>query len=184
MPSPSTFMIACPACQAQFRVPASLAGQTTNCPRCNQPIALPATMGEAGVGSGPPPIPVKPAAPTSRSLAKRRRDDDDDDDRDDDRYDDDDDRPRRRRLEPHRGTTILVLGIVSLFFAPIILGPMAWVMGNADLKQMREGRMDPEGKSNTEIGRVLGIISTCLGIAGIVFCCGFFMLIVALNPKR
>jgi hypothetical protein len=81
-------------------------------------------------------------------------------------------RPRRRRrrrldLEPHRGTLVLVLGILSLFILPIILGPIAWVMGSGDLRKMRAGLMDREGESNTNARRICGIIGTVLG----VLCC-------------
>jgi predicted Zn finger-like uncharacterized protein len=120
--------------------------------------------------------------PRRRSSRSRRDDDDDDDDyrrrrrrsrygRDDD-DDDDDDRPRRRRrdLVPHRGGTIQTLGILSLVlpFLPFgilaswILGIIAWVMGNSDLAEMRAGRMDREGESQTNNGRICGIISVIL----------------------
>jgi hypothetical protein len=72
-------------------------------------------------------------------------------------------------VEPHRGTTIMVLGILSLFVANIILGPIAWIMGNNDLKKMRAGQMDRSGESNTNTGRICGIVGTILGAAGL--CC-------------
>ena len=59
-------------------------------------------------------------------------------------------------LTPHRGTLILVLGIVGLVvglfgsfcccifgIAGCICGIIAWVMANKDLRKMAEGRMDP-----------------------------------------
>jgi predicted benzoate:H+ symporter BenE len=79
--------------------------------------------------------------------------------------------PSESRYEPHRGTLIMVLGILSLFTAPIILGPIAWIMGNADMKKIREGAMDPEGESQTNIGRICGMVATILGLVGVVFCC-------------
>ncbi|HXG08495.1 MAG TPA: hypothetical protein VNK04_01780, partial [Gemmataceae bacterium] len=97
----------------------------------------------------------------------------------------DEGRPRRRRrryLEPHRGSLILTLGIVSLFTVPLILGPIAWIMGSNDLEAMRAGRMDPEGESNTNAGRICGMIATIVGgIATVLVfsacflfgCCGF-----------
>jgi hypothetical protein len=88
--------------------------------------------------------------------------------------DDDKDRPHNRRAA-HRGTLILVLGILSLV-AVQILGPVAWLLGNADLREMRAGRMDPSGESQTNIGRVLGMISTLLMVVSLVVAC----LIVAL----
>jgi len=70
-------------------------------------------------------------------------------------------------MKPHRGTLILVLGILSLIVcAP--LGIVAWIMGNADLKQIEAGQMDPEGKQLTTIGKILGIIATILLIIAIV----------------
>ena len=83
--------------------------------------------------------------------------------------DDDKDRPGNR-LAPHRGTLILVLGILSLV-AIQILGPVAWILGNADLKEMRAGRMDPSGESQTNIGRVLGMIATLLMVVSLVVAC-------------
>lgn len=64
-------------------------------------------------------------------------------------------------MKPHRGTLILVFGILSLVIcAP--LGIAAWVMGSADLKQMDAGAMDPTGRSLTNAGRICGIIGTIL----------------------
>ena len=72
-----------------------------------------------------------------------------------------------QRLEPHRGTLILVFGIVGLFsFA--IFSILAWIFGNEDLKKMDSGRMDPAGRENTSAGRVLGIIGVCLNLLGLL----------------
>lgn len=72
-------------------------------------------------------------------------------------------------MKPHRATLVLVLGILSLVFcAP--LGIAAWIMGNADLKEMDAGRMDPGGRGNTNAGRICGIIGTVFMIlAAVVF---------------
>src|SRR5262249_44770268 len=88
-------------------------------------------------------------------------------------------RPRRRRrrryLAPHRGSLIMALGIISLFTLPLVLGPIAWIMGSNDLEEMRRGRMDPEGESNTNTGRICGMIGTILGgsirVLGVLFFC-------------
>jgi hypothetical protein len=82
----------------------------------------------------------------------------------------DDDKDRPHRLAAHRGTLILVLGILSLV-AIQILGPVAWLLGNADLREMRAGRMDPSGESQTNIGRVLGMIATLLMVVSLVIAC-------------
>ena len=91
-------------------------------------------------------------------------------DRFDDGFEDDeDDRPRRRRSrddepdyeEPHRGGLLLALGLVGLLACPVV-SPFAWVMGANDLRAMDERRMDPEGRSNTQAGKILGIVGTIL----------------------
>jgi len=64
-------------------------------------------------------------------------------------------------MKPHRGTLILVFGILGI----VICGPFAvaaWVMGSGDLKQMDAGTMDPSGRSNTNAGKICGIIGTIL----------------------
>jgi hypothetical protein len=61
---------------------------------------------------------------------------------------------------------VLVLGILALLCIPIIFGPIAWIMGNSDLRAMREGRMDPDGEGTTKAGMICGIVATCLGLLG------------------
>lgn len=82
-------------------------------------------------------------------------------------------------VTPHRGTGILIIGILSIV-ACNLLGPVAWVMGSNDLSEIRAGRMDPEGESLTQAGRILGIIGTVF----IVLTCGFGLLYIAVNPPR
>ncbi|MEO0649223.1 MAG: DUF4190 domain-containing protein [Planctomycetota bacterium] len=60
-------------------------------------------------------------------------------------------------MRPHRGTTILVLGILSLVCCGLI-GVAPWMMGKDDLEAMQSGQMDPEGKGLTEAGRIIGAI--------------------------
>jgi len=71
-------------------------------------------------------------------------------------------------MKPHRGTLVLVLGILGLIICQPV-GIAAWLMGNADLKEINAGTMDPEGKTLTQIGKILGIIATVLLALGIVF---------------
>ena len=80
-------------------------------------------------------------------------------------------------MKPHRGTLILVLGIIGLIFC----GPLAivaWVLGSGDLKEIDAGRMDPAGRGTTQAGKICGIIGTILliigvNIAAIIFLFGF-----------
>lgn len=70
-------------------------------------------------------------------------------------------------MKPHRGTLILVLGILGL----VVCGPCgiaAWIMGNGDLKEIDAGAMDPSGRSTTNAGRICGIIATILTILAVV----------------
>ncbi|MEI6277769.1 MAG: hypothetical protein WCQ16_00125 [Verrucomicrobiae bacterium] len=77
-------------------------------------------------------------------------------------------------MKPHRGTLVLVLGILGLIICQPV-GIAAWVMGNADLKQIAAGTMDPEGKSLTQIGKILGVIATVLLALAVI---GFLLAMV------
>lgn len=64
-------------------------------------------------------------------------------------------------MKPHRGTLILVLGILGIVICGF-LGIPAWIMGKSDLADMDAGQMDPSGRSVTNAGRICGIIGTVL----------------------
>ncbi len=68
----------------------------------------------------------------------------------------------RGNQTPHRGVLILVLGILGWAFGCFLVGAFAWVMGNKDLREMDQGRMDPSGRGLTQAGRILGMIQTLL----------------------
>jgi hypothetical protein len=70
-------------------------------------------------------------------------------------------------LAPHRGTLILILGILSIVCC-FICGIVAWVIGNNDLKQMAAGTMDPSGEGMTKAGKICGIIGIAIQIVGFV----------------
>jgi hypothetical protein len=70
-------------------------------------------------------------------------------------------------MKSHRGTLILVLGILSLVVCGL-LGPFAWVMGNNDLREIDAGLMDPQGRSLTNAGRICGMIATILVLISVV----------------
>jgi hypothetical protein len=115
-----------------------------------------------------------------RSRKSRDEDEEDEDEEDrrprrarrnEEEEEDEDDRPRRRRYQPHRGELILVLGILSIFFAHMILGPIAWFMGSSDLAAMDAGRMDPAGRSSTQAGRTIGMVITILSLVVVVGAC-------------
>ena len=76
-------------------------------------------------------------------------------------------------MKPHRGTLILVLGILGL----VLCGPLAivaWILGAGDLKQIDAGTMDPAGRGVTQAGKICGIIGTILLIiAAIIMAIAF-----------
>jgi len=75
--------------------------------------------------------------------------------------------PPRPPAKAHRGTTILVLGILGLVCcAPV--GIAAWLMGNQDLSEMGRGEMDPTGQGITQAGRICGIIAVVLWVLGFI----------------
>lgn len=104
-------------------------------------------------------------------------------------------------MRPHRGEVILGLGITSLvtifcgwivgcccsiFGAPflivaIVLGIIAGVMGNADLRAIEQGKMNPAGRSNTQIGMYLGIIGCVLSFLSILAVIGLFIVAMLSN---
>ncbi len=67
-------------------------------------------------------------------------------------------------MRPHRGAMILVFGILSWLLC-FVFGIVAWVMGNTDLREMAEGRMDPSGEGLTRAGKIVGMIHVILSLA-------------------
>ncbi|MCG8602581.1 MAG: hypothetical protein MI807_20725 [Verrucomicrobiales bacterium] len=82
-------------------------------------------------------------------------------------------------MEPHRGTTILVLGILGIVLCQIC-GIIAWVMANKDIPKMEAGTMDPEGLGQANAGKICGIISVILLALGLVFAVIYFIFIAAI----
>ena len=73
-------------------------------------------------------------------------------------------------MEPHHGTLILVLGILSLVLCGLFTGIPAWIMGKGDLIKIRGGTMDPEGEGSTKAGMICGIIScTITAVTLVIF---------------
>ena len=67
--------------------------------------------------------------------------------------------PPGAAVRPHRGGTVLALGIVGLLCcAPLALA--AWLMGSQDLSDMRAGWMDRSGYGSTQAGMICGIVGT------------------------
>ena len=83
--------------------------------------------------------------------------------------------PTQSQLSPHRGTLILVLGILSIVCC-FICGIVAWVMGNKDLQQMAAGTMDRSGEGLTRAGKICGMVGVIIAIVCIVLQLIFMLL--------
>lgn len=75
--------------------------------------------------------------------------------------------PTGAATKPHRGTMILIFGIIGLVCC-VIFGIVAWVMGKKDLAEMDAGLMDPSGRGLTNAGKILGIISVVLTLIYVI----------------
>lgn len=100
----------------------------------------------------------------------------------------------RRDSEPHRGTMVLVFGILSIvlgttWFLSLVSLPMgiaAWVMGGRDLRKMRMNQMDPSGEGMTQAGWICGIIGTVISSLFGLCCVAYIFFIVfaiAASPR-
>ncbi len=67
-----------------------------------------------------------------------------------------------------QGTTILVLGILSLVICQL-LGPVAWIMGNNALKEIDASPSRYGNRGQVQAGRICGIIASVLMILIAVF---------------
>ena len=81
-------------------------------------------------------------------------------------------------LEPHRGTLILVLGILSFVACGFFTGIPAWIMGKNDLAKIKAGQMDPEGEGITKGGMICGMINCILTLVVFV---GLGLLIIIIT---
>ncbi len=70
--------------------------------------------------------------------------------------------------EHPQGTTILVLGILSLVVCQI-LGPFAWSMGSKALEEIDGSGRSYTNRGNVVAGKICGMISTILLIVSVVF---------------
>lgn len=73
-------------------------------------------------------------------------------------------------VRPHRGTAVLVLGILSLVLGciGIVPGIIAIAMDGSDLREMDAGRMDPTGRGMTQAGRICGMVGVGLPLLGVL----------------
>ena len=198
-PNDPVEIVPCPKCSSRLSVLPGDVGLDVECPNCQ--TVYRANRADAPPPPALDDKPRTSTLVKYGSGAKGKRDDDEDEDDDrpsrrkksrrnnDDDDDDDDDRPSRRRksrvrrrsgrnYEAHRGVLVLVLGIIAiastfigLWGVNLICGIIAWVLGSMDIKAMDAGRMDPEGKSQTQIGMYLGMATVILTVVSLLAIC-------------
>src|ERR1700722_19066430 len=162
--------INCPECEKKLKVPEAAVGKRVRCPACSNLVVVNSSdekgaEPEANITAAPPPWQAEtPARKGPPPLPKDREDEDDDEL-------EPEPRPKKRRrkyrddnrdwedeIKPHRGTTILILGALSILLSclPVISAPLAFQaisMGSEDLSQMSSGRMDHAGHGMTLAGK-------------------------------
>lgn len=87
-------------------------------------------------------------------------------------------------MKPHRGTLILVLGILGFVVCGFFTGIPAWYMGHTDIKEMDAGVMDPSGRGITNAGKICGIISTILSVISLIGVAIFFAIFLGVMANR
>jgi predicted Zn finger-like uncharacterized protein len=196
--------VACPSCHVELNVPEDFLGRKVRCATCS-------TVFEARESQPGPQPPSNPAAEerfSDRPVAgDQERDherwgdrlapgqpprpaDDNPPPRNDDDYRDER-RWIRRDVLPHRGSTIMTLGIISIvggtvgavvcgLFSGLVgigLGITTIVMGRGDLRQIDEGTMDPDGRGQTKAGIICGIVGIVCGTL-ILLACGAYLVFI------
>lgn len=151
--------LTCTGCAQTLRVGDDHAGKKARCPKCGTISTVPisgeapalaptdtSSFDEPTAGSAnpfadlPEPAPTPYRSPGHGGVAPSRF------------------------QKPDRGGLVLAFGILGIVTCCVPFGIAAWVMGSADLKEIRAGRMNPAGQGLTQAGMILGIISTILAI--------------------
>ncbi len=180
-------IIDCPSCHRRLRVPDELLGANVKCPTCQTVFttATAATPPRADLDA-PADVPEQERVSAKPQVNRPT---------DDPAYPGPYDPGLRRDLPPHRGTMILVFGILSIVFAVIYflspiglgLGIAGWVMGQRDLRKMREGTLDPQGLGVTQAGWICSIIGTIfcsLCAVGCMVYFGFILTLISTGQMR
>ncbi len=71
-------------------------------------------------------------------------------------------------LQPHRSSLVMTMGVLAWVTCPLF-SVFAWVLGAADVRDMRNGAMDPGGLAQTQAGMVLGMVNVIMWmLAGVI----------------
>lgn len=69
--------------------------------------------------------------------------------------------------ETSQATLALILGILGIVMCGLA-APFAWWLGKSEVDAIDAGRRPPEGRSNANAGKILGMVGTGLLILAIV----------------
>jgi hypothetical protein len=191
--------VSCPKCKEKLRIPEDWLGQMVECPACEHSFnaTRDTDVSSAVVSSGPPPLPPGIAPLPDKPPEVVTEDDEFASPLDEET--EELERPRKKRarrraskgtggiyaefqrkqrkaMSPHRGVTVLLLGIFSILccwahllaIGSCACGYFAYQMGSHDLSEMQSGRMDPSGKGITQVGRIMGLVGAILSMIGVV----------------
>src|SRR5262249_36559895 len=148
------FVIQCPQCGQNLKVPDNLAGKKVRCSKCANSFLAEAVTGTPPASAPPPPRP--PDEEPGDAGAEERRS-----------------RRGGSSGRPGRGGMLLTLGIISIvlalvtwicpcipfvgiFIAPIVpviglgLGIPALLLGRGDLARIKAGEISPESQGTTQ----------------------------------
>ena len=81
-------------------------------------------------------------------------------------------------MYPSRSGTVLTLGILSLVLCHV-LGPIAWSMGNEELRRIDGGQAPELNRGSVTAGRICGIIGTAM----LVFAGFALLMVLAMVPR-
>jgi uncharacterized membrane protein YjgN (DUF898 family) len=79
--------------------------------------------------------------------------------------------------EHPQATTVLILGILSLVVCSLA-GPFAWTMGNRVLREIDASGGQLGGRSQTNAGRICGMVATILMGVGLLIAVGVIIIAV------
>ena len=153
--------IPCPECSRLLSVDELHAGMQARCPACEYVFTIPHQNSLDDFPSETSTQSSNPFAPSTAPVAWAQVGSTEVD---------------YQNLLPHRGTLVLVMGILSWFLC-CVFGVVAWYLGSQDIKQMNAGRMDPSGLSLTKAGYWIGVCSILLQLLLFV---GYLVMIVVL----
>jgi hypothetical protein len=73
--------------------------------------------------------------------------------------------------------TVLVLGIVAMAVCGVV-GPIAWVMGNRVVREIDASGGALGGRSEAQVGRILGIVTTAFLAIGLLVAVGALIVVL------